>query len=98
MTAIIYEAIRSTMFWMTLLVTALVAYFGAYLVAHSCYRPEEPRRAPQVARAALGWGMLLSVLLPLAAAWRLEWSWIWAALLVVPFIVLGGVVLLTNSR
>ena len=45
-----------------------------------------------------GWGMILAVLLPVAAAWRLEWSWIWAALLMIPFVVLGGVVLLTNSR
>jgi hypothetical protein len=98
MNTIIFEAIRSTTFWATWLVTGFLAYFVAYLFAHSCYRPNEPQKAPQIARGALGWGMLSAALLPLAASWHLGWSWIWLALLVIPFVVLGGMVLLTNSR
>lgn len=92
------EALRSVTFWGILLGTAVLAYIAAYIIAHAGYRPQSPRLAPQLARAAIGWGLILSVLLPLAVAWRLEWSWIWATLLVAPFLLVGGLALLTNSR
>jgi hypothetical protein len=95
---VVLEGLRSISFWGILLVTAVVAYIAAYLIAHSGYRPQTPQRAPHLARAAIGWGMLLSVLLPLAVAWRLEWPLIWAVILVAPFLLAGGLALLTNSR